>query len=107
VVMVGLAWFYQRAIKGRSYVTVTGKAYSAEPIKLGRRRWLASGACFGYLAIAMAAPLAFLVLGSFMRRYGFFQLSNPFTTVHWHVLVSDPVFFSSIRNSLVIAAGVA
>ncbi|HVA26429.1 MAG TPA: iron ABC transporter permease [Chloroflexota bacterium] len=107
VVMLGLAWFYQRAIGGRSYATVTGKSYSAAPARLGRRGWLASGLCFGYLGIALGAPLGFLVLGSFMRRYGFFQLKDPFTTAHWHDLFTDPVFFSSVRNSLIIALGVA
>jgi iron(III) transport system permease protein len=107
VVMLLLAWFYQRAISGRSYTTVTGKSYSAAPTRLGRHGWIASLLCFTYLGIALGAPLAFLVLGSFMRRYGFFQLSNAFTTAHWHDLITDPVFFSSIRNSLVIALGVA
>jgi iron(III) transport system permease protein len=105
--MLGLAWLYQRTIRGRSYVTVTGKSYSTKPIKLGRRGWFGTAFCFGYLGIALAAPLGFLVTGSFMRRYGFFQISNPFTMAHWHDLVSDPVFFSSIRNSLTIAVGVA
>jgi len=107
VVMLALAWLYQRAISGRSYVTVTGKSYSAAPAKLGRRGWLASGLCFGYFGVVMAAPLGFLVLGSFMRRYGFFNLRNPFTSQHWHDLFADSVFFSSIRNSLAIAIGVA
>ncbi|HLG73877.1 MAG TPA: iron ABC transporter permease, partial [Chloroflexota bacterium] len=107
LVMMGLAWLYQRMISGRSYVTVTGRSYSAAPIKLGRRRWLATGACFGWLAVVQAAPLTFLVLGSFMRRYGFFQISNPFTMAHWQDLFADSVFFSSVKNSLVIAIGVA
>jgi iron(III) transport system permease protein len=42
-----------------------------------------------------------------MRRYGFFQLANPFTLNHWQNLFRDPVFFSSVRNSLIIAAAVA
>ncbi len=107
VVMLGLAYFYQRAISGRSYVTVTGKSYSAAPIKLGRRKWFFSGICFTWFGVVMAAPLAFLVLGSFMRRYGFFNIRNPFTSAHWHDLIADPVFFSSVRNTLTIALGVA
>src|SRR5207248_10438060 len=74
VVMMGLAIFYQRAIRGRSYTTVTGKSFSAAPTKLGRFRWLASGAAFTFLAVGLGAPLVFLVTGSFMRRYGFFNL---------------------------------
>jgi iron(III) transport system permease protein len=107
VVMLLLAWLYQRAINGRSFTTVTGKSYSAAPSKLGRKGWIASTACFGWLAVALGAPLGFLVMGSFMRRYGFFQLKDAFTTVHWKDLIGDPVFFASVRNSLTIAIGVA
>ena len=39
-----------------------------------------------------------------MRRYGFFEIANPFTLSHWQNLFGDPVFFSSVRNSLIIAA---
>ena len=107
LVMLVLAWFYQRAISGRSFTTVTGKSYSSAPARLGRRGWLASAACFTYLGAALGAPLGFLVLGSFMRRYGFFGLRNSFTMAHWQDLLGDPVFFSSVRNSLTIALGVA
>lgn len=107
VVMLILAWLYQRLIAGRSFVTVTGKSYSAMPTKLAAWRWPAAGACFGFLTVAQAAPLTFLVLGSFMRRYGFFSIQNPFTLAHWHDLFADTAFLSSVRNSLTIAVGVA
>ena len=41
--------------------------------------WAATAACLAFFAIGLLMPLGFLVLGSFMRRYGFFQLANPFT----------------------------
>lgn len=107
VVMLLLAVFYQRAIRGESFVTVTGKSYSAAPVRLGAWRWPASAACFLFMGIAMVMPMVFLVLGSFMRRYGFFQLKAPFTAEHWHELFADPVFFSSVLNSLKIAMAVA
>jgi iron(III) transport system permease protein len=94
-------------LRGKVFTTVTGQGYSAAPARLGRWRWPTAAACFGFFAVALAAPLAFLVLGSFMRRYGFFQLANPFTLNHWQNLFRDPVFFSSVRNSLIIAAAVA
>jgi iron(III) transport system permease protein len=107
VVMLGLAWLYQRVIAGRSYVTVTGKSYSAAATRLGAWKWPAAGACFGFLAIAQAAPLTLLILGSFMRRYGFFEIQNPFTVGHWQDLFGDTAFLSSVLNSLIIAVGVA
>jgi iron(III) transport system permease protein len=107
VTLLGLALLYQWYIRGKSFTTVTGQGYSQAPVRLGRWRWPIAGMCFLWFIIAMAAPLIFLVLGSFMRRYGFFQLANPFTMNQWQNLFGDPVFFSSVRNSLIIAAAVA
>ncbi|HZS02013.1 MAG TPA: iron ABC transporter permease [Chloroflexota bacterium] len=107
LVLLGLALMQQWYLRGKSFTTVTGRGYTAAPVKLGRWGWVASVFCFGWFLIAMAAPLSFLVLGSFMRRYGFFQLTNPFTLNQWQNLFGDPVFFSSVRNSLIISSAVA
>ncbi|HEX6512648.1 MAG TPA: ABC transporter permease subunit, partial [Chloroflexota bacterium] len=48
-------------------------------------------------------PMAFLLVGSFMRRYGFFSLAKPYTAAHWQELFADPAFLASVRNTLVIA----
>ncbi|MCA1647295.1 MAG: iron ABC transporter permease [Chloroflexi bacterium] len=103
--LILLTWLYRRAIGGRSYTTVTGREYASRPANLGRWRWVASGACLTYFAITLAAPLTLLVLGSFMRLYGFFGVANPYTPVHWQELFADPAFLSGVRNSLIIATG--
>src|SRR4051794_20940665 len=105
--LLGLALVQQWYLRGKSYTTVTGRGYTALPVRLGRWGWAASIFCFLWFLITMAGPLIFLILGSFMRRYGFFQLSNPFTLAQWQNLFGDPVFFSSVRNSLVISTAVA
>lgn len=107
LVMVVLAVVYQLYLRGRAFTTVTGQGYSAAPVRLRRWRWPAAAACFGFFGIALAAPFVFLVMGSFMRRYGFFEIANPFTLNHWVNLFRDPVFFSSVKNSLIIASSVA
>jgi iron(III) transport system permease protein len=107
IVLLGLAVLYQWYLRGKSFTTVTGKGYTPAPVLLGRWRWVVAAICLGWFAVTMLAPLLFLVLGSFMRRYGFFQLANPFTMSHWQNLFGDPVFFSSVRNSLVLATAVA
>jgi iron(III) transport system permease protein len=99
-----LTWLYRRAIADRAFTTVTGREYATRPARLGRWRWPALGACLGYFAIALAAPLALLVTGSFMRLYGFFNVANPYTVAHWQELLADPAFLAGARNSLVIAA---
>src|SRR5258708_885636 len=98
-----LTWLYRRALGGRSYATVTGREYASRPARLGRWGRLAAGLCVTYFMITLAAPLTLLVVGSLMRLYGFFNVANPYTVVHWQELFADPAFLSGARNSLVVA----
>ncbi len=107
VLLIGLALLYRRAIAGRQYATVTGRGDALRLFELGRLRWPLSILCFAFFAIALAAPAALLAAGSFMRRFGFFQIRDPFTAVHWQDLFADPIFASSVLNTLIIATGTA
>lgn len=100
--LLAFALFQQWYVRGRDFTTVTGRAFRPTLVHLGRWRYLASAVCFLYLAISTGVPLVFLVLGSFMRRFGFFTIPSPFTTDHWNQLFADPAFLSSVRNTLVI-----
>ncbi|TAK00710.1 iron ABC transporter permease [bacterium] len=104
VVLAILAFFYQRRLKGKKFTVVTGQGYSTLRVRLGRWKYAALGGCLAYFAVMMALPLSFLLLGSVMRRYGFFNLRSPFSLVHWQNLLADPLFFLALKNSLVIAA---
>ena len=99
-----LLLLYWRFLSGnRKFTTVTGQGYSTARVKLGRWRTIASAGCLLYIAVMTVLPLAFLIIGSFMRRYGFFQINSPFTLAHWQALLSDPIFLVSLKNSLIIA----
>jgi iron(III) transport system permease protein len=107
IILLACAVMYQRYLHGRSFVTVTGRGYTTTPLPLRRWRWPAFAVCCTFFAVTLVAPLTLLIVGSFMRRYGFFQIRHPFTTAHWVDLFADPVFFSSIRNSLILAVATA
>jgi iron(III) transport system permease protein len=98
-----LTWLYRKAIGGRSYTTVTGREYASRPARLRRWGWLALGVCILWFTLTLAAPLTLLVVGSFMRLYGFFSVANPYTLTHWQNLFADPAFFAGVRNSLTVA----
>lgn len=98
-----LTWLYRRALGGRSFTTVTGREYASRPARLGRWRGFTLGACCAYFGLTLAAPLALLVIGSFMRLYGFFNVPGAYTLAHWQELLADPAFASGARNSLAIA----
>jgi iron(III) transport system permease protein len=105
LVMAVLAVLYRRYFQGnRKFTVVTGQGYSTLRIKLGKWRYVALGGFILWYGVMMVLPLAFLVVGSFMRRYGFFEINAPFTTAHWQDLFGDPLFLGSLRNSLEIAA---
>jgi iron(III) transport system permease protein len=100
-----LLFLYWRFLRGkRKFTVVTGQGYSTLRVKLGKWRWVALGSCLFYLAVMTLLPLIFLIIGSFMRRYGFFNINSPFTLAHWRDLLTDPIFLLSLKNSLIIAS---
>lgn len=108
LVLGGLLFLYWRFLSGkRRFAVITGQGYSSSRVKLGRWRYAALAGCWIYIAVMTLLPLAFLVIGSFMRRYGFFNISSPFTVAHWQKLFADPLFLVSLKNSLIIATAAA
>jgi iron(III) transport system permease protein len=97
-----MAALYALCVRGRRFTTVTGQAFSTERIKLGRWRWPAFGLCALYLTISFGLGMVFLFLSSFMRRFGFFDIKDPFTLEHWKLLLDDPILLSSLWNSLML-----
>ena len=73
---------------------VTGQGYSTLRVKLGKWRYVALAGCLFYIAVMTVLPLIFLIIGSFMRRYGFFNITSPFTLAHWRELAQPIRFFS-------------
>ncbi|MBI2538403.1 MAG: iron ABC transporter permease [Deltaproteobacteria bacterium] len=107
LVLVVLSYFYWRYLRGKRFIVVTGQAYSTMRVKLGKWRYWALAGCLVYFAVMMILPLSFLLIGSFMRRYGFFDIASPFTVAHWRNLFMDAIFLSSLKNSLIIATATA
>ena len=105
LVLFVLAFFYRSYLQGKKkFTVVTGSGYSTLRVKLGKWRYIALGSIVAWFLIMMVLPLIFLIIGSFMRRYGFFNISNPFTLAHWQNLLGDPLFIGSLKNSLIIAS---
>jgi iron(III) transport system permease protein len=107
LLLLGLALLLQSYLRGRNFATVSGRGFSTTRTSLGAWRYPISSVCFLYVGVTTAAPMALLVVGSFMRRYGFFNLPRPYTASHWQELFADPAFLASIRNTVVIAAAAA
>ena len=103
VVLFALAGLYIYYIRSRRFTTITGSGFSRQKVKLGRRgRWIAFGGVTGYLLVSFVLSLSFLLLGSFMTRFGFFGIENVYTTDHWTELFGDPILWSSLKNTLIL-----
>lgn len=101
------AALYALCVRGRRFTTVTGQGFSTERIRLGRWRWPAFALCTIYLCVSFGLGMVFLFLSSFMRRFGFFDIADPFTLDHWIDLFQDPVLLSSLWNSLMLGTATA
>lgn len=105
-VMVILAISQRLLVRNRSFVTVSSRGFSDVPMSLGKvRRWVVASFAYLYALLIIGLPAGALIVGSFMRRFGFFQIKHPFTTANWSDLVHDNLFGPAAWNSLKIGAG--
>ena len=106
-ILVLLAVFYQRYSSTHSFATISGRGVSFRPTDIGRSRYAISGLLIGFLSLSVFLPMAFLIIGSIMKIFGYFNISGPFSGRHWLLVLNDPQFLLGIRNSLVVGLGTA
>ncbi|HEX3244024.1 MAG TPA: iron ABC transporter permease [Chloroflexota bacterium] len=107
VVLVAMTPFIvlqQNFINKRSYQTVSGK-FQARLYDLGGLRWPIFAAVAGLVAIILVLPTSFMVLSSFMKVFGNFNVPEPWTTGNWSRVLSDPLLLKAVVNTLQIGFG--
>ncbi|HEY2987037.1 MAG TPA: iron ABC transporter permease [Candidatus Binatia bacterium] len=102
VILLSLVALQRLYIGRRSYVTVTGKSFSTRPIALGRWKYPAFALVLLIALSITVLPTAFLLLGTFMKLFGFFTIKDPFTLNNWKDVLSDPILIRSLKNTLVL-----
>jgi len=95
-------WFTSR----HNYATITGR-YQGHVMRLGRWRWPAFSFVVLVVSLLTVVPLVFLLVGTFMRLYGFFHLPDPWTLRHWRTVFADSIFSRSLFNTFILASGTA
>jgi len=96
----------QRLVVGRkSYTTVTGRGFSYRPTPLGRWKYPAFALVLLLAIIITVVPIALLVMGTFMKLFGFFHIPEPWTLDNWRQVLKDPVMFRSLWNTIFIGLG--
>jgi iron(III) transport system permease protein len=88
----------------RNYTTVTGRSYSARPMRLGPLRWLAFAFVGGYLTLSFILPALVIIQTSFLNIIGF-DILNPdsYSFRNWDTILSLQIPRQSFFNSLIVS----
>jgi iron(III) transport system permease protein len=104
--MLPLIVLQRWAAKRRSYVVVSGK-FAARVVALRRWRWPAFALVTLIVLVMSLLPLSLLVVGSFMKLFGFFGLAEMWTFDHWREAFADVTFTQAFGNMLLLGLGTA
>ena len=105
LVVAPIIFFQRWSSMRRRYTTVTGQ-FKPQVLHLRQWKWPAFGFVF-FIAMALTVfPVAFLVMGSFMKLFGFFDVpGGPWTLANWTRVLQDTKFLSALKNSLYLGFG--
>ncbi|HTN69653.1 MAG TPA: iron ABC transporter permease [Methylomirabilota bacterium] len=95
----------RRYIANRNYETVTGRGFSNRRTHLGRWRYPAFALILCFALVVTLVPTCLLLMGTFMKLFGFFNIATPWTLDNWKATLNDPVLLRSLWNTLAIGAG--
>jgi iron(III) transport system permease protein len=90
-----------------TFTTVTGRGFSARPLRLGSWRYPVSALAWLLALVMSAVPTGALLLGTFMTRFGYFDLVNPWTLENWRRVLGDQFLLGSIRNTVILGVSAA
>jgi iron(III) transport system permease protein len=93
-------------IERRRYTTISGQ-FKSYKVRLRHWRWPVFAIVLIAALVISVVPMIFLVIGTFMKLFGFFTIANPWSAEHWRRVFADPIFLTSVRNTLVLGLGAA
>jgi iron(III) transport system permease protein len=91
----------------RITATLTGKGARLLPRARTPLSYLVSTLLLLMVVTTVLLPFAMVVLSSFSRLFGFFNLAHPLTTSHWSSVLQSEPFVSALRQSVYIGTTVA
>jgi iron(III) transport system permease protein len=112
VVTGALVVLQQRVLAGRSFTTVSGKAFRPRVIELGPWRWFTFGLALVYLFTVVVLPTLALIVAAF-RRFLFipnaaslFDMRH-YSLVHFDSIFDNPLTMRSIWNTMEVGLATA
>lgn len=96
----------RRLIARRQFTTVTGQ-FKPKLVELGA--WRIPATIFvGFVVFLLdVVPILSVFGGSFMTRFGFFNLPKTWTLEYWKMALSDPRILQAFQNTLIVAFSAA
>jgi iron(III) transport system permease protein len=106
IFLVAFIPLQRRLIARRQFTTVTGQ-FKPKIIDLGI--WRIPATIFvGFMVFLLdVVPVLSVSGGSFMTRFGFFNLPKTWTLEYWKMALSDPRILQGLENTLIIAVSAA
>ena len=89
----------QRMISQRRNYVTFNSSFKSDPLRLRKWRWPVFTAVGLFSLSLTLLPLAFLMVGTFMKAFGYFELAEPYTTSHWKRVLNDSQFLGSVANT--------
>jgi iron(III) transport system permease protein len=105
IILLFLAAFIplqRKLITRRQFTTVTGQ-FKPKIIDLGAWRYPATAFVAFIVFILDVVPLLSVLGGSFMTRFGFFNLPKTWTLEYWRMALNDPRILNGLHNTLIVA----
>jgi iron(III) transport system permease protein len=112
VVTGALVVLQQRVLSGRSFTTVSGKAFRPRVIELGPWRWFTFGLALVYLLTVVVLPTLALIVAAF-RRFLFIPNAaslvdmRHYSLVHFDSVFDNPLTMRSIWNTMEVGLATA
>ena len=104
--MVPLILFERVFSAKRSYVTLSSH-FKAEVLRLRKMRWPAFLIVALFCVFVTVVPLTLLLISTFMRVFGFFDLDRAFTLTNWTKVIADPLVLQALYNTFKLGIGAA
>jgi iron(III) transport system permease protein len=104
-----LVWMQQKALSGRSYTTVAGKAFRPRPLNLGPWRFLTLAMAIVYLLVVVVLPSIALLIAAFRKFLFIRDIPSLFDAKqygwqHFIKMFDNPLTVTSMVNSMKVGA---
>lgn len=106
VIITPLIFCHRWLIRRTDYTSITGRERT-HPLPLGRWRYPIFALVLLFVVTITVLPVIFLVVASFMKLFGFFDIAQPWTLSNWYAVVTDDFFIRSLVHTLELGCGTA